>query len=720
MDSTTMVDGDRDRDTVGSDEMSGASVHDAFNDSVFEQLAGLIDESRVQKFGSVEDAPPPGVVLSYADESTDLRGDGKPIVFKYRPEEPASSGKGAAPVPAALASLAKQTSIAVSKLKSMSQHQLEYIDGEEDSDLDDADAAELESELEQRGGRGNSGTLGDDGDAEVEAQGLVQRFSQLTTRAPSLGTKKSLKSGDGRSGSGGIGTMLLKGFSREAIKKSGSGVTTTPSVLETSDVSEDLSLGSSEYGTTQAADEAETEEELIARQSLLLPPGFSRDEATLMVEFTSAAYCRVHNSSMFECGCGTPARGFEFTGRYSDAKTDASGFVGRHSRDKYICAGFRGTVSMKNWVNNVKAAMIDANKQKSKIGRNFASLPNDVKLHLGFFRSLESIGGDMVDEVMRLHREFPSDKVYVTGHSLGGAMSTHFALALVLAGLPAEQLSCYTFGQPRVGNDAFRREFDARIKNMFRIVNNYDVVPHLPQYATGFRHVGHELWFSSKLTLAQRKALLIKNMYEEHPRDKVEIAGLMDACANTIPFSKLGIVDHLLYYDRITGTHRLRGAGPPVKKVKPDGRIETVSDAFWMDVFDPSSNVLLWEYSLKSAKTAKNKAPFQQLIEYSKKLALEDGINWHLKVVQINTAVNDLPKQYLPVKGQDTTVYFKPPSSWPPPPPILLDGPVTFESLKAMVETYYKPPLPFDPNACSILASRQSGGAEVMFANSHG
>ncbi|KAA8493425.1 Lipase [Porphyridium purpureum] len=616
---------------------SAESVGDDVAAIMFEDLAEYVDERRIEKFGAVDKAPPLGQVVG-VDENADLQGKQPPIVFKYD----ATTGKDAQ---ALAKETGKKASGFLTTLKSAASRLSEISSDDQDSDYDAGELDELQKELAAR-------ELEDEDDVSLASkQGLVHKFRELSTKASSRSTTE-------------------KKSARLSFKKP----------------------ATSEVGTTMAADEAEDPVDLLPRQCMLAPPAYTRREAEMSVEFTSAAYCKVHNGSKFECGCPTPAAGFTFTGRYVASKTDSSGFVGRHPKLAYICAGFRGTVSLKNWSNNLKATPIIANKQKSEVGSYYKDLPDDVRLHLGFYRSFEGIGGDMVKEALRLHRENPGDRVYVTGHSLGGAMATHMVLTLALAGVPTEQLVCYTFGQPRVGNEAFRREFDARVKDMFRIVNNYDVVPHLPAYATGFRHVGHELWFSSKLTAAQRKALLVKNQYEGTEGDRAEITGLMDACANTIPMNRLGIVDHLLYYDRITGTHRLRGASLPKNPVKQDGRVEVVSDNFYSSVLSRTDNILVWEYSMRG-KNAKTKAPFQQLLEYAKTLAVERGIEWNLRVIQINTAVNDLPRQYAPVPGQASTVYFKPPSTWPPPPPILLDGPITFDSLKALVEAYWSRPV---------------------------
>ena len=71
---------------------------------------------------------------------------------------------------------------------------------------------------------------------------------------------------------------------------------------------------------------------------------------------------------------------------------------------------------------------------------------------------------------LRAHPEIP---VYITGHSLGGA------LAILATRLLASdsQGACYTFGGPRVGT----AQVDDQIKTpIYRVVNAADIVPRVP------------------------------------------------------------------------------------------------------------------------------------------------------------------------------------------------------------------------------------------------
>ena len=72
-----------------------------------------------------------------------------------------------------------------------------------------------------------------------------------------------------------------------------------------------------------------------------------------------------------------------------------------------------------------------------------------------------------------------AQSLWLTGHRLGGAVAT-----LRMASLGEEAKSVhglYTFGQPRVGGNAFARNFDLDCKTrMFPFVNNHDVVTREP------------------------------------------------------------------------------------------------------------------------------------------------------------------------------------------------------------------------------------------------
>ncbi len=94
---------------------------------------------------------------------------------------------------------------------------------------------------------------------------------------------------------------------------------------------------------------------------------------------------------------------------------------------------------------------------------------NGVKTHRGFQQAFQRVEREVLVQAQNLS----GYGLYITGHSLGGALALIATNAINTKNLTA----CYTFGSPKVGNE----EFDDKIKSpIYRIVNAYDVVPFLP------------------------------------------------------------------------------------------------------------------------------------------------------------------------------------------------------------------------------------------------
>jgi lipase (class 3) len=95
----------------------------------------------------------------------------------------------------------------------------------------------------------------------------------------------------------------------------------------------------------------------------------------------------------------------------------------------------------------------------------------------------------------------PMQALYVTGHSLGGAMAALMGVMLVTdpayAPIGAKLRAVYTFGQPMLGEPRFASECADHPflgRNVIRYIFQRDVVPELPPTASGdFAHFGPEL-----------------------------------------------------------------------------------------------------------------------------------------------------------------------------------------------------------------------------------
>lgn len=95
----------------------------------------------------------------------------------------------------------------------------------------------------------------------------------------------------------------------------------------------------------------------------------------------------------------------------------------------------------------------------------------------------ETMGEHLAQEL----RAHPTEVLYLTGHSLGGAAAILTAARLSDMGVRPEQLRVITFGSPAVGNAAFARYYEKRMQ-LTRIVMDGDPVATVLQ-SLGTRYV---------------------------------------------------------------------------------------------------------------------------------------------------------------------------------------------------------------------------------------
>lgn len=86
-------------------------------------------------------------------------------------------------------------------------------------------------------------------------------------------------------------------------------------------------------------------------------------------------------------------------------------------------------------------------------------------------------------------------KLFICGHSLGGALANLCMGYFTLSDSPREVVSVYTIGQPRVGNKKYREQLELQSPNTtyIRITNNQDCVPSL----AGGQHCGVHIHFDA-------------------------------------------------------------------------------------------------------------------------------------------------------------------------------------------------------------------------------
>lgn len=148
---------------------------------------------------------------------------------------------------------------------------------------------------------------------------------------------------------------------------------------------------------------------------------------------------------------------------------------------------FRGTQTSAEWLSNLSSGQRPYTEPRS--GR-FCGW-----IHGGFLAMAEQVRPGPAEVAALLD---PSKPCFVTGHSLGSALATIWALQLALIRPElADRIRLYSFAGPRVGDPAFVETFWSLVPNAYRVANLADAVPLVPASAMGktFAHVGQQVSF---------------------------------------------------------------------------------------------------------------------------------------------------------------------------------------------------------------------------------
>ena len=111
-----------------------------------------------------------------------------------------------------------------------------------------------------------------------------------------------------------------------------------------------------------------------------------------------------------------------------------------------------------------------------------------IEVHSGFWNCHTRVRERIIGTILETwHKELGS--VWITGHSLGGALATLLAFELSLK----HHIPCvvYTFGSPRVGNKHFSLKFNCAVSECYRICTDGDLITGLPKWR--YKHVGNHI-----------------------------------------------------------------------------------------------------------------------------------------------------------------------------------------------------------------------------------
>ncbi|KAJ9070553.1 hypothetical protein DSO57_1006893 [Entomophthora muscae] len=242
-----------------------------------------------------------------------------------------------------------------------------------------------------------------------------------------------------------------------------------------------------------------------------------------MVRFSAAAYCPDLTLKQWICTHCRALSGTELVAVVSHPSTDGKGYVALDRTLKSIVVAFRGSYNIRNWITNINIKLKELDVGDGTRG---------LKAHTGFSNHAAAMSRKMIPIIRPLLAKYKKYTLAVTGHSLGAAVATLASIDFKKEfDLPWSAISLITYGEPRIGNPAFASWYNAHNPAHLRIVNNRDMVPHLPTNSMGYLHRKREGFLKNRAM---------------HSCDSAEMEDA--SCSlSSIPF--LSVTDHLFYLD---------------------------------------------------------------------------------------------------------------------------------------------------------------------------
>uniref|UniRef100_A0A1D1Y170 Lipase n=1 Tax=Anthurium amnicola TaxID=1678845 RepID=A0A1D1Y170_9ARAE len=258
--------------------------------------------------------------------------------------------------------------------------------------------------------------------------------------------------------------------------------------------------------------------------------------ATILVEYASAVYMSdLTELFTWTCSrCKDKTEGFEIIDLIVDVQNCLQAFVGMAADLNSIIIAFRGTQehSIQNWIEDLFWKQLDL---------NYPGV-SDAMVHHGFYSAYHNttLRPGILKAVHRAKKFYGDVGIMVTGHSMGGAMASFCALDLTVHH-GEDNVQLMTFGQPRIGNAVFASYLSKHVPRAVRVINEHDMVPHLPPYYTYFpqktyHHFPREVWIYNlgfgSLVYSVEKVC--------------DSSGEDPSCCRSVPGNSIS--DHLVYF----------------------------------------------------------------------------------------------------------------------------------------------------------------------------
>ena len=218
---------------------------------------------------------------------------------------------------------------------------------------------------------------------------------------------------------------------------------------------------------------------MLSNYGIQLCQSLDFDNILKAVNISQAAYC-INDLNIWNCA--TCNSHYTYEGRLEhQGEQIIFGMIPDYNA---LFIGFRGSSNIQNWIDNIQCSQIAPYEDKQ------------VYVEKGFYHLFSSLEDNIYNIVDKMVVKYNTNLLFITGHSLGGALASLMAFDVKYNNRDYNVKSVITFGSPRVGNPYFSTIFSGFQMNSYRITHYYDMVPHVPEEFMGYQHVTQEIYLS--------------------------------------------------------------------------------------------------------------------------------------------------------------------------------------------------------------------------------
>jgi hypothetical protein len=203
--------------------------------------------------------------------------------------------------------------------------------------------------------------------------------------------------------------------------------------------------------------------------------------AKTALNISQSTYC-LNNSSNWNCATCSNKNEYEKLINLDNELI----VIGYNTLYKSIFVSFRGSVNTQNWIANIHFSQIQPYNN------------TDISVEKGFYNLFTNLKPYVINGIQDVSKKYNTKDLLITGHSLGGALSTLLAFELLYVENIDMNIKLITFGCPRIGNHDFVSIFNSFSVYSNRITHYYDIVPHIPQQFLKYDHISKEIWYNEE------------------------------------------------------------------------------------------------------------------------------------------------------------------------------------------------------------------------------